>query len=107
MGAEGSAEQQGMRLRVAFLNWLACFCGFLFLLIFALTSGFGLLMDLAILFYLGAGIYLNRVVLRKIIEWHPVYNTLDNVISGKLFYFALWPLAYVWLFVQLGINKIL
>lgn len=107
MGIEDSAERQGMRLRIAFLNWAACLCGLLFLPIFAQILGFSSLVGLTPLFYFGAGIYLNRVVLRKIIEWHPVYNTLDNVVSGKLFYFALWPLAYIRLFFQLGINKIL
>ena len=36
-----------------------------------------------ILAYLGAGIFLNRIVLRGLIEWHPVYCTVQNVARSK------------------------
>ncbi len=56
--------------------------------------------------YLGAGLLLNRKVLRQL-EWHPMYNTLGAVAISKLFYFLLWPLAYGLLIIQLMINFIL
>jgi hypothetical protein len=56
-------------------------------------------------FYLVAGFMLNRIVLRGLIEWHPVYNTLDNVSSGKLRSLILWPLVYPSLFFKLGVVK--
>jgi len=55
--------------------------------------------------YLGLGIALNRVVLRQLIEWHPVYNTLHNVASAKLGMVLLWPVRYAVLFFQLLVNK--
>lgn len=62
---------------------------------------------LAVIFYFLSGFILNRVVLRRLIEWHPIYNTLHNVSSAKLRTFLLWPLAYISLFFRLIINKIL
>src|SRR5699024_2280747 len=46
-------------------------------------------------------------VLRKVIEWHPMYNTLGNVTSDKLKFFFLWPITYFLLFIRLGVNKVL
>lgn len=98
-----SSSQTDMRLRVAFLHWLCCIG------IFALLIFLGKYIDvfslLAILFYPAAGVYLNRSVLRRLITWHPMYNTLYNVTSEKLKFMLLWPIMYLFLFVRLGINK--
>jgi len=40
-----------------------------------------------------------------LIEWHPVYNTLENVSSAKLSTMAFWILAYPKLFFQLLVTK--
>lgn len=37
----------------------------------------------------------------------PLYNTLYNVTSAKLKFFFFWPLTYLFLFMRLGINKVL
>jgi hypothetical protein len=100
-------EQPGMRLRAAFLRWASCLGIFAALVSIASAFSAPIFGNLALFFYLGAGIYLNRSVLRRIIEWHPMYNTLDNVTSAKLKFFLLWPILYVFLFVRLGINKVL
>jgi len=55
--------------------------------------------------YLFAGFYLNRAVLRRLIEWHPMYNTLENVAKAKIIAFLLWPFVYAKLFIQLAIIK--
>lgn len=55
--------------------------------------------------YFLLGFSLNRVVLRGLIEWHPVYNTLKNVASAKLWMLFLWPLKYPGLFFQLLVSK--
>lgn len=57
--------------------------------------------------YFAFGLYLNRVVLRGLIEWHPMYNYVENVAKGKLAYFLLWPVTYPVLFLQLAIDKVL
>ncbi len=55
--------------------------------------------------YLGAGFFLNRTVLRALIAWHPVYNTLQNVARSKFRQMILWPFSYPALFIQLGVAK--
>ncbi|ART94313.1 hypothetical protein B9T50_07470 [Zymomonas mobilis subsp. mobilis] len=55
--------------------------------------------------YFVFGFILNRVVLRGLISWHPVYNTLQNVSKAKLSAFLFWPLSYLALFIKLAINK--
>ncbi len=55
--------------------------------------------------YFGSGFLLNRVVLRNLIEWHPMYNTLYNVSSAKLWYLLVWPIAYAGLFFRLMVTK--
>lgn len=57
--------------------------------------------------YLAFGFLLNRIVLRGLIEWHPMYNTVENVSSAKLSSFFLWPYSYANLFFQLAVNKVL
>ena len=105
--AEVSNEQQGMRLRVAFLHWAGCLGSFILLVILASSFHSGVFGNIAFFYYLGVGFYLSRVVLRKIIEWHPMYDTLYNVTSDKLKFFFFWPFMYFFLFVRLGINKVL
>lgn len=101
------SNEQGMQLRVAFLHWAICL-GILVMLVFiAATFNVGILGTLAFIFYFGAGFYLSRSVLRRIIDWHPMYDTLYNVTSEKLRFFFLWPITYLFLFMRLGINKIL
>jgi fatty acid desaturase len=62
---------------------------------------------LLIIVYFTFGFVLNRVVLRSLIEWHPMYNTLYNVSSAKFNAFLFWPFSYAILFVRLAVNKIL
>lgn len=57
--------------------------------------------------YAGLGLVMNRAVLRRIIDWHPVNKTIRNVFNTKLRTFLFWPIAYPWLFLRLAIIKIL
>lgn len=104
---EIASEQEVMRLRVAFLHWAGCLGAFVLLVVIASSFSSSFFGGLAFLFYIGTGLYLSRAVLCKIIEWHPVHNTLYNVTSDKLRFFFLWPILYFFLFVRLGINKLL
>lgn len=63
--------------------------------------------SIAFFSYLIFGFLLNRIVLRGLIEWHPMYNTLQNVSSAKLGSFFLWPISYAGLFFRLAVNKVL
>ena len=55
--------------------------------------------------YFVFGYLMNRLVLRGLIEWHPVYNTLQNVSSSKLRALIFWPLVYPGLFFRLAVVK--
>jgi len=104
--AENAKAQAAVSLRQA----IAIYSGFLVALIVlwrlaVVTTWFpGVIVIVA---YLAFGFLLNRMVLRGLIEWHPVYNTLDNVASSKLKLFIFWPLSYAMLFFQLAVNKVL
>jgi hypothetical protein len=100
-------KQGNMRLRVAFVHWAACLGVFILLVALAVSFDSSIFGNLALFFYLGTGFYLNRAILRKLIEWHPMYNTLYNVTSDKLRFFFLWPITYLFLFMRLGVNKVL
>lgn len=62
---------------------------------------------LVLMAYLGMGALLNRVVLRGLIEWHPLCSTLHNVASAKLRAFLFWPVQYAILFFQLTVDRVL
>ena len=57
--------------------------------------------------YFVSGFVMSRIVMRGLIEWHPTYNTLENVVSDKLKMFALWPLQMPMLLLKLMFNKVL
>lgn len=70
-----------------------------------LVLGKALPFTFACIGYLLLGFILNRVVLRGLIEWHPVYNTLENVSSAKLGMLGLWPVRYPMLFFRILVDK--
>lgn len=57
------------------------------------------------LVYFSCGIYLNIRLLKNLVEWHSVYNTLNNVSSEKLAFILAWPLKYIVLFIQIAIVE--
>ena len=50
---------------------------------------------------------MTRIVMRGLIEWHPNYNTLHNVVSAKLSMFVLWPIQMPALLFKLMVNKVM
>lgn len=105
--SEINNQQQSMRLRMAIAHWAVCLVINIFLVGLFLPFDTTIAGYVGCIFYFCAGIYLNRTVLRKIIEWHPIYNTLHDVSSGKLRFFIFWPIQYFGLFVRLCIDKVL
>lgn len=78
------------------------------LLVFCIVSLLTILIQtvfLSLIAYVACGIYLNRIVLRRIIVWHPVYNTVENVFKGKLYMLFLWPISYPILLLKLAVDK--
>lgn len=58
-------------------------------------------------YYFASGIVLNIIVLRRLVQWHEMYNTIDNVAGAKVRMILLWPLAYPFLFIKILIVKFL
>jgi len=58
-----------------------------------------------ITYFVGA-FHLMRV-LPGIVEWHSIYNTLDNVVSTKLRLFFFWPITFGKLLFSLFVNSVL
>ncbi|MDO8772264.1 MAG: zinc ribbon domain-containing protein [Burkholderiaceae bacterium] len=57
--------------------------------------------------YFVAGFVMTRVLMRGLIEFHPVHNTLANVFSAKIWMFLLWPIQMLVLLLKLSINRVL
>lgn len=57
--------------------------------------------------YVASGFVMTRIVMRGLIEWHPNYNTLHNVVSAKLSMFVLWPIQMPALLFKLMVNKVM
>ncbi|MGV8891724.1 MAG: hypothetical protein ACOH2K_01990 [Burkholderiaceae bacterium] len=55
--------------------------------------------------YFVFGFIMNRMVLRGLIEWHPIHNTIENVSGSKLRSLIFWPIVYLALFFKLGVIK--
>ena len=60
-----------------------------------------------VLGYLAIGVFMSRFVMRRLVQWHPQYNTLHNVVSAKFWMVLLWPLRMLVLLVQLSANHVL
>lgn len=104
--AENQNQQPSISLRKSIGIYAAFVVAFFVMLKLAITTIWfpGVIAFIA---YIVFGFVLNRVVLRGLVEWHPVHNTIENVSSAKLSSFALWPFSYASLFFKLAVNKVL
>jgi hypothetical protein len=59
------------------------------------------------LIYFSGAYHLTKKVLPRIIQWHPVYDTLWNVTSAKLRIFLFWPIAFIQILFRLLVDKAL
>lgn len=99
MESDTSMKKQ-TRLRDAFFRYL------IGLAIFALSCFFVSIFEwagiLPVVIYLIAGVYLTKICLPQLIDFHPVWKTIDNLVGVKLRAIFLWPLFYLLLFMKLG-----
>ena len=94
-----------MPLTVAWLHYFACVAFFAMFYVGYYRQWYGLT-PLAFVWLL-QGVWLNKKVLPRVIVWHPIYNTLGNVVGDKLRFALLWPIHYAILLGQLTINRML
>lgn len=100
MESEVSVKKQP-RLRDVFLRYLTGLVIFVLscLLVYFVSDKLGIL---PFVIYFIVGIYLTKVYLPELIEFHPVWNTIDNLVSVKLRAIFLWPVFYLILLIKLG-----
>ena len=103
---EAGAPSPVLRVREAFVHWAACALAWGLLVLIA-VQGQWHAVDLSAAGYLLAGVYLNRRVLRRLIAWHPQFDTVQNVSSAKLSALLLWPVVYPVLMFKLVVMKML
>ncbi|MFC5522607.1 zinc ribbon domain-containing protein [Polaromonas jejuensis] len=60
-----------------------------------------------VLIYLASSLVMTRYVMRNLIEFHPVHNTVGNVFSAKIWMFLLWPFHMLVLLFKLTVNRLL
>ena len=93
-----------MGLGVAWLIYL----GAMLLWIGSLLMPYGTVTGLiTIVLYIGFGFVMTRYVMRDLIEFHPMYNTVANVFSAKIWMFLLWPIQMLVLLFKLTVNSTL
>ncbi|MCW5221224.1 hypothetical protein D8B23_13085 [Verminephrobacter aporrectodeae subsp. tuberculatae] len=102
--SEIPAESAEMSIGKGVAIYAGALLGFIILIVLTVTVSWfpGFVLFFA---YFVFGFILNRIVLRSLIEWHAVYNTLGNVSSSKLSAFLFWPFSYPALFFRLGVVK--
>ena len=97
---EEGSEPSPLGVGTAWLIYL----GALALWIAAVALSWG---SIAALIYFIAGFVMTRVVMRSLIEFHPMHNTVANVFSAKVWMFLLWPIQMLVLLLKLSVNKVL
>lgn len=98
------SDTVALKLRYAFIIYTAALI--LLFTLFAICQS-GVSWWLFFIGYLVIGVALNHLILKRIVEWHPMYNTIDNVASAKLKAVLFWPISYLFLLISITINKVL
>jgi hypothetical protein len=96
-----------MSLTTAFVNYIFCIVMLLASIKLANDYKSNFISVFPFILYFSCGIYLNRIVLRRIIEWHPYLSTLSAKANVKIIYVILWPLEYLCLFIRIIINRLI
>ena len=95
-----SAGDEPLRLRIAMF---VLTCKLISWLDFSIETSAWIIFGI----YITIGVVLNILVLRRLIDWHPVNRTLENVVTTKLVNVFFWPISYLFLFFQLAVVKLL
>ncbi|MGH6639667.1 MAG: hypothetical protein ACREBY_13835 [Polaromonas sp.] len=98
---EGKASTS-MGLGMAWLIYLGAMLLWLFFALF--MPNIAVNRFITLLLYVGFGFVMTRYVMRDLIEFHPMYNTVANVFSAKIWMFLLWPIQMFILLFKLTVN---
>lgn len=59
------------------------------------------------LVYMFSSVFLTRVLYRDVVEFHPMHNTLGNMVAQKVLTLILWPIRVPLILFQLAFNDAL
>lgn len=94
------AESSSMDLGMAWMIYIVALLLWIGTLVLPLGA-------ISALIYLVSGFVMTRFVMRGLIEFHPVHNTIANVFSAKIWMFLLWPIQMGILLLKLSVNSAL
>ena len=98
MTEESYESRKTARLRDVFYAYLIDIIVFAAAVVLSqYTSGW-----IGFVIYLIVGIYLTKVYLPQLITFHPVWNTIDNLVDVKMKGIVFWPIFYLTLLSKLG-----
>ena len=106
-GVNMNVRTNHISLSRSFFIWLALLISFIFFHYLSISFDVLAFRNIRTLFYIGSGIFLGKYVLCRLVDFHPVQDTLQSVFLTKFIYFALWPAMYLFLFLRLAIVKFL
>lgn len=101
-GADGAGNAAPMGLGMAWLIYLGAMVVWLGVMLMPNKHMIGVL---ALMIHFGFGFVMTRYVMGRLIEFHPMHNTLANVFSAKLWMFLLWPLRMPVLLFKLTVSN--
>lgn len=101
-GMEAADDASPMGLGMAWLIYLGAMVVWLGVMLLPNKHMIGVL---ALIIHFGFGYVMTRYVMGRLIEFHPMHNTIANVFSAKLWMFLLWPLRMPVLLFKLTVNS--
>ncbi|MFS2033427.1 hypothetical protein ACEN8I_05300 [Polaromonas sp. CT11-55] len=101
-GMEATGDAAPMGLGMAWLIYLGAMVVWLGVMLLPSKHITG---ALALIIHFGFGFVMTRYVMGRLIEFHPVHNTIDNVFGAKLWMFLLWPLRMPVLLFKLTVSN--
>lgn len=96
-----------MKIRHALLYYFGCILAICLMLFFSVLFKKIELFWGSIPLYLVCGLFLGKFVLNKLIEFHPVHRTIDNIVATKISNMIFWLFSYPILFLKLAVVKYL
>lgn len=103
-GIEGAGSAEPMGLGMAWLIYLGAMVPWLGVVLLP-SKNLTAMLTLTLIVHFGLGFVMTRYVMSRLIEFHPVHNTISNVFSAKFWMFIFWPLRMPVLLFKLTVSS--
>lgn len=101
-GVEVPGVAEPMGLGVAWLIYLGAMVLWLGVMLLPSNNPIAVL---TLVVHFGLGFVMTRYVMSRLVEFHPVHNTISNVFSAKFWMFIFWPLRMPVLLFKLTVSS--